>query len=153
MPVTLHRTIEPVVLDSAKVVAFKVENNVERWVEIWVAFGQIVEGSFVEHADPVTGIRVPPAYFKIEDGCHPLSPNTALRKCSACGAWCKLEIACPDCGGATVPYDGFSRLAGTLIAGGSNLHGTLAAVLYAFLLGESVPDLDTWDASPLLDAE
>jgi len=151
MPVTLNRTIEPVTLDSAKVVAFKVENNVERWVEVWVAFGQDVDGAFVEYRDPATGSTVSPAYFKVEDGLHPLSPHMSLRKCPACGLWWKLEAEC-SCGESTVPYDGFTRLASSSPSGGS-LYAAIAVALYAFLTSEIVPDPSTWELVRLLDAE
>lgn len=153
MPVTLNRTIEPVVLDSAKVVAFKVENNLEHWIELWVSFGQLVGGNFAEYRDPDTGATIPPAYLKIEDGHHPLSPDMALRKCAACDLWYRLELECPACSGPTAAYDGFSRLVGGSPPPGGNLHDVISTAIYAFLVGESVPDPDSWELVRLLDAE
>jgi len=146
MPVTLNQPTEPVVPDAAKVVAFKVENNVENWIEVWVAFGHTVEGNFVEH------VSISPAYFKIEDGCNPLAPNVALCSCDNCDTWLGLETECPDCGDPTTPYDGFSRLVMSTPSG-DNMHDILSSALYAFLLNESVPDPDSGEVVPLLDAE
>lgn len=146
MPVTLNTTIEPVLPDSAKVVAFKVENNVEHWIEIWVAFGAIVDEHFVEAP------TIPPAYFKIEDGVNPFAANVSLRRCPECELWFGLEENCSACGGQTDPYDGFSRLVSTTPTG-ANMYEAIEVALYSFLLNESVPNPDTGEVEPLLDAE
>jgi len=142
MPVTLQTPLNLDVLDVAKVVSFKVENNVEHWIEIWLGFGTLVDGVFVEGA-------APPAYFKIENGVNPLAPNVSLRKCTSCDLWYVLEDECPACGGDTAPYDGFTRLVETTPSG-DNLHDAISAALYAFLETEQVPDPDTGEIVPLL---
>jgi hypothetical protein len=141
MPVVLKQAIDPDPLTTAKVVAFKVENNVSHWVEIWIGFGKLVGGVFVESP------TIPPKYVRIENGCHPLSPNTSLRKCAACDLWFGLEKVCSACGGPTEPYDGFTRLASTPPSG-TNLHDAIASALYNFLTTEQIDGVPLLEASP-----
>lgn len=147
MPVTLATPLVTEAPDTAKVVAFKVENNVEHWIEVWVAFGNVVDGNFVECR------TCAPLYLKIENGCNPHASNTSLRKCPECDLWFGLEANCSVCGGQTDPYDGFSRLAATVTAGGVSLYDEIASAIYAFLTSESVPNPDTGEVAPLLEGE
>ena len=137
MPVTLQTPLNLAALDTAKIVSFKVESNVEQWVEAWVGFGTTVDGVFVEG-------EVPPAYFKIEKGVNPLAPSQGLCKCPKCDLWYGLEAECLACGGPTVPYDGLARLA----PGG--IEQVNERKIERFLAHESVPDPSTGKIVPLL---
>lgn len=150
MPVNLNVPIQPPQLSVAKVVAIKIENNVEQWVETWVSFGSMIDGVFVEYVDPITHIKVTPAHYKIEDGNHPLQPGASLRRCQSCEKWYGLETAC-SCGGATVPYDGLTRLMDAAPVG-ANMHDAISSAIYNFLLNEIVPDPQTGELKALLDA-
>jgi hypothetical protein len=151
MPVTLTTPVEPVILQHAKVAAFKVEVNRGLWIEIWIAFGSMVEGTFVEHIDPVTMEAATPRYIKIENGFHPLVPGRALKKCPSCGLWWGAELTC-SCGAELDLYDGMTRLCmGMSVPPGDCLYQVIASALYSFLTSESVPDPVTGEEVPLLD--
>lgn len=149
MPVSLVLPIEPVVLPVAKIGAFKVEEVAGKWIDIWVTFGVSVSGVFEEYTDAKTGRNVPTLDIHVEDGCHPLDPTTSLRKCQDCSVWYKLDTTCPNCGKATVPYDGYSRLAAFEGTGSFRKHTKDA--LYEFITTEEVPDPETWIVRKLLD--
>lgn len=151
MPVVLKRAVEAKVLRHAKAVSFTVEHNIENWVVIYIAWGELVDGVFVEHRDPVTGVSATPLKLKIEDGCHPLVEGQALSKCTSCGSWHMLEAECVKCGAPTAPYDGFTRLASTPPRGATMLEANGNAI-YDFITAELVPDPETGDEMLLLDA-
>lgn len=134
MPVTLKDPITPPTADTAKVVAFKVEDNVERWIIIWVCEGALVDGEFVQNE------ALPVLEFKIEDGNHPLANGRALRKCVECGRWHGLETACLACGGDLTPYDGFTRL-NMQAPEGPTMYHAIKNALYGFLTAEMVPEV------------
>ena len=153
MPVELNVPIEPVVLRTAKVVGFKGEENEEHWLKIWVSYGKVIGSLWVEHRDPITGDKVTPTEYHLENGHHPLRHGMSLRKCVECGAWYGLEVACTveECDGTTEPYDGFTRLGNGTPNGDTNRSVNKNA-MYDFLLNEVVPDPDTGELRPLLDA-
>jgi len=132
MPVPLKNPIVPPPADTAKVAAFKVEDNVEQWIIIWVCEGTMDGDEFVPNP------MCPPLEFKIEDGNHPLDNGRSLRKCPECGKWYGLETVCPDDGTETVPYDGFMRIAMSPPSG-MTMYECIKSELYAFLTTESVP--------------
>lgn len=145
-------TIPAMTLDKAKVAAFKVENNQENWIEIWVIYGADVDGRFVEYQDPATGHTIPVTYIKLETGSHPLRPGTALRKCSVCGKWLSLSLCDePGCEDASaLPYDGFARAA-FMETGQNQPYHVMKSAIYSFVMSEIVPDPDTWENRPLID--
>jgi len=148
MPVELDTPVEPVVLGFAKIVALKVEDNVEHWAKVWVSYGTMVDDQWVEYCDPTTGNVIPPKEYHLEDGHHPLAQGTSLRLCPSCGLWWGLETEC-SCGEGTVPYDGFSRLASSAPVGGS-IYSVIRDSLYTFLTSELVPNPLTGEVEPLL---
>lgn len=155
--------IPETIIDAFKVANHEVEDNVERWLNMWVIYGNIVDGVFVEYHDPATGQPIPPTQVKLEDGHHPLVPDSALTKCPSCGKWFQLETNCDeaDCDGAELlPYDGFSR-AGTWGISDPTYYDDLPGkcpyfvtkkALYEFLRTELVPDPTTGEERPLIDA-
>lgn len=148
MPVNLNIPVEPVVVPSAQVAAFKVEEMAGHWVDVWVVFGTADGEDFIPYVDPITGDGITPMHVHIEDGVHPLAPDTGLRKCPSCGKWWRLETQC-DCEEATVPYDGFSRI--IMHPHNGILYTHIKEALYGYLLTELVPDPTTWEERPLLD--
>lgn len=168
MPATLSPggqiSIPSTVVDTIKIVNHQVEDNVEKWIDIYYVFGTIVDGEFVQYFDPVTAMGIPVQRVKLEVGNHPLDPGTGLRKCPSCGKWYRLEVECEDCTGvATVPYDGLLR---SMMWGAQDpAHYTsnpaepvcpyfvMKRALYEFLIAEQVPDPDDWpNMRPLVDA-
>lgn len=124
--------------------AFKVEDNVEHWCELWVS-----RGYYATPGDPATFVQVAriedgqlASYFKIENGFHPMRPGVALSKCDGAGHLHMLEpgLSCPDGDGVLEPYDGFSRLEATSTTTGASLYAAILDGLYAFLTTEQVPD-------------
>lgn len=129
-------------------VAFKVEDNVEHWLKVWVCYGTVKDGVWEEYSDPATGNTIAPKEYHVEDGHNPLSHGTSLRKCPACGLWWNLETEC-SCGEATDPYDGFTRLA-SVFCEADSLYNVIKDCLYTFLTTELVPNPDTGEVEPLL---
>jgi len=148
MPVELSAPVEPIILHHAKVVAIKVEDNVEQWVKLWVSYGSMVDGVWAEYVDPNTGLTAGATEYHIENGHNPLMHGQGLRKCPSCGLWWTLETEC-SCGEETEPYDGFTRLASAAPSGGS-LYEVIKLAVYAFLTAEEVPDPITGEVRPLL---
>jgi hypothetical protein len=141
----------PVILHKAKVAAFKVEDNVEHWIEVWVVVGEVNdEGVFQEWHDPITGATRPALYYKLEMGVHPMRPGQSLRRCPSCGAWHGLELVC-GCGSPTAPYDGFAR-ACFIETPYNNPRNVLRYALYSFLTSEEVPHPDTGEMVKLVNA-
>jgi len=160
MPVRLTQPKATVTLDQAKVAAIKIEENPSqgsRWIEVWVVIGRLEDPadptSFRQYADPDTG-QLAAWYFKIEDGKHPQAPSQALGRCTepTCRAWTPGQVAgaCPVCGSAVAPYDGWTRLTREAPQGAS-IREAIARSTYAFLLTERVPDLATGLPTLLLD--
>ena len=148
MPVEVSTPIEPVVLPFAKIVAIKIEDNVEHWVKLWVSFGTLEEGQWVEYVDPNTGLTAGVKEYHLEDGHNPLMHGQSLRKCTSCGLWWGLETEC-SCGESTEPYDGFSRIA-MLSPSGDTIYTAIKDILYTFLTTEEIPDPVTGEVKPLL---
>lgn len=147
MSVRLNQPIDAKVLRHAKIVNFTLEDNVARYVIVYVAFGEMIDDFFVEWVDPTTGVKCEPKRFKIEDGIHPQQENRSLRRCPDCGKWFGLESICDSCGAATDPYDGLTRLA---LDGLDRINVRRIA---RFLMREVVPDPVTGQVGKLLDAE
>lgn len=149
---TRHRT-PPATLERAKIAAVKLEDNVERWIDLWIVFGTEEAGTFVEYRDPDTGQQLPAVLVHLEDGQNPLAPRgTALSRCGDCGAWGGLLATCrdPECEGAMIPYDGLSRFLELKGKGKAAAAGFWEA-LYSFVLAEEVPDPETGELRRLLD--
>lgn len=151
MPIKLKLPKTLVSLPIAKIGAFKVELVAGEWVDLWVTFGEMIDGAFVEHVDSATGEKVRAVHIHIEDGVHPLSPTTGLRRCVSCDKWYRLKEECL-CGAMTTPYNGFSFLMGRPLRG-RNIREALKEILYDYLMSTEVPDPDTWLARPLLRGE
>jgi len=152
-----RETPPPPPITHMKVVAFKLEDNVERWIEIWVSYGTYIDDKWQEWYDEDTKVKKEPLHFKIEDGCHPVVSSMSLRKCPTCGKWFSLEQICdvPECGGvATVPYDGYTRLMRehipTLCAEGKSCLSRIKERITSFVVKESVPNAMTWEIEPLI---
>lgn len=152
MHVLLTRTFTPpAALEYAKIAAVKVEDNVERWIDLWVVFGEDVAGTFVEYIDPDTGQQVPPVLIHIENGQHPLADRgTSLKKCDPCDLWYGLEETCTNCGNPTHPYAGFTRFRNRTPQRPKVLNAFWDA-LYKFLTDEEVPDPTTGVLRKLID--
>lgn len=154
MPVKLTHPYQSVALDTVKVAAIKIEENSGKgthWIEIWAVLGRMEGDVFVQYADPFTG-QLAWRYFKIEDANHPLQSGLGLGKCGACAEWLRGQTSGEHegCGGVVAPYDGWERLTGQIPAGAS-IREAIARAVYAFLLSEQVPDLNTWELAKLID--
>ena len=136
MPVLLSEPVVPPPADTAKVVAFKVEDNVEAWIIIWVCQGSMDGEEFVPNP------MLPVLEFKIEDGNHPLANGRALRRCPDCDKWHGLETECTECGAELLPYDGFTRIAGRPPPDVGTMYECIKSVLYEFLCTEAVPTIN-----------
>jgi hypothetical protein len=151
MPVTLLEPKQTKVLDKAKIAAFKVERNVEQWIEVWVVYGYEEKGEFVQQIAPEPGGAI--LHLKIEDGAHPLAPGMALGRCDSCGRWYSVargSCLVESCSGTVRPYDGYTRLASLPPTGGT-IYEAIRDVLYDFLTTERVPLPDDFaEIRPLL---
>ena len=149
MAVKLNQPLASVEIDHAKVVSFKVEDNVEAWVKIWVClYYKDAEGTLIQYVHPQTGEGA--FEFKIENANHPLVPGTMLGKCDTCGRWHRLvsgTCLAEGCEGDIKPYDGMTRMVITSSYQGPPLsrRDDTKIALYDFLTTEEVPDPDTWN--------
>jgi len=157
MPVTLNHPFISKTIDKARVAAIKIEENAprnQRWIEVWVTCGYEEGGQFIQMVQPYTGAEVM-LYVKIENGMHPLQSGRLLSKCDVCRAQASVEAGSlctvPGCPGVMRAYDGWTRVS-TALTHGASVYEEIARVLYTFLLTEWVPDPDTWELKPLLDA-
>jgi hypothetical protein len=144
-------------IDYIDVASFKAENNSflgQYWVEFWLIKGNKDSGNFVQYADPNTGEIA--YYIKLEDGCHPLAPVTALGKCDTCGVWWKkVSGPCetPSCEGEVEPYDGYSRFKEMTTANNKKIIEEFTEIVFEFLEEEEVPDPITWVNILLLELD
>lgn len=151
MPILLSKSLEPVILARGKIVAIKIEVNQEHWVDVWISYGNTIDGVWTEWADEKTGRKIDPTCYHIEDGVHPLSPGASLRRCPDCYKWYGLELVCTTCGAGTLPYDGLTRAMSAVTADGATVYAAIRDVLYDFLLTEELPDPVTGELALLLD--
>ncbi len=164
LSVSAQITIPETLVDTIKIVNHQVEDNVEKWVDIYYVFGTMVADEFVQYFDPVTALGIPVQRVKLENGSHPLALGTALRKCPTCGKWFRLETVCDvtECQEVELDhYDGFTRFM-EWGADDPNHYDSPPAcpcevmkrAMYEFLIAEHVPDPDDdWpNLRPLVDA-
>lgn len=157
MPATLNPeeqvNIPAQLVDTIKIVNHQVEDNIEQWIDIYYVFGTMVDGDFVQYFDPITAMGIPVQRVKLENGAHPLTPGSALKKCPTCEKWFQLETVCDvlSCNSIALEnYDGFTR---ALTWGATDPdhyappicpYTVTKKALYEFLMLEVVPDPDNW---------
>lgn len=156
MPVLLTDPLESVPLERIRVAAIKWENNPlkgQQWVEIWLTLVHLVGEDLVQYVDPNTGDEA--HYIKVEDGVHPLAPDTALGKCDTCAAWyARTTGECDEigCEGTVQPHPCYARLCAESIDPTADcVWQSLRKGVYNWLLSEDVPDPDTWVVRKILD--
>lgn len=151
--ITLTLPPDPPSITHAKVVAMKMEDNVEHWIKAWVAFGYLNEGDFVEYRHSATRTIIQPVELHFEDGCHPFDPSRSLRQCPSCNEWYATEVECPSCEVATEPYDAFSRLVGVTPGDGYSCCLGMTCAIHQLVVTDQVPDLITGELRFLIEGE
>jgi len=151
--ITLPAPIDPPPkITHAKIVAIKMEDNIEHWIKAWATYGYQVGGEFVEWREPTSGNIAQPVEIHFEDGVHPLAPGRALFVCPDCGRFSETADPCP-CEGRPAPYDAFSRLVGTAPGDRQTCCVGMICGIYQLATTDRVPDLITGEPRTIIPGE
>lgn len=158
MPGTLNTPIDigsGVLVPRAKIAAFKIECNIERWLDIWIIYGDDDGGQepWVDYHHTILNVGIPPTYIHIENGMHPLCHGMALRQCPTCGKFFRLETECDvlECDGAVlIPWPGLDIFC-QWVTEHNTPYNVMQAAMYGYLMDTMIPDLDTWELRQILE--